>query len=175
MGQAQHIFTFLDCEWGDWLLWNFDSAAPRQNGGRGGGRGMGERRGRMGGGRGGWGRGGVGRGNGAAFTSEEVSDMELSSQDVRNERDPEIRGVRKRLVNEDGSVALNGKVVVPPGTVAGKVLQIEAAPNTSTSTGTPGKQPIVKRRCQGEGAYGQDEMEILNEATSLADGVGNMP
>lgn len=49
-----------DCECGDWLLWNFDNSVPRQNAGRGGGRGagFGERGGCDARGRGCWARGG---------------------------------------------------------------------------------------------------------------------
>lgn len=31
------------CEWGDWIMWNFDNSATRQNTGRGAGRGASER------------------------------------------------------------------------------------------------------------------------------------
>ena len=65
---------------------------------------------------------------------------------------------------------VNGRPVVPvqPGTVAGKVLQIEGVtPMTveGNTSATPGKEPIVKRRRQGEGG-GEVDDDAMVEAAS---------
>lgn len=158
------------CEWGDWIMWNFDNSATRQNLGRGGGRGASERGGRELGGRGGWGRGGTGRGNVDREVNEHT-EMEYSSQDVRSNGEVAQRGARKRLVSQDGTVNAQGQqgVLIQSGTVAGKVLQIEAAPSKQeTTSGTPGKIPIVKRRRQGEGDEGEED-EPMTLAASQVD------
>ena len=76
------------------------------------------------------------------------------------------------MVGPDGMVNGNGADAVPimPGTVAGKILQIEAAPVVNdANAGTPGKQPIVKRRRRGDdGADG--EVDPITEAASHVDG-----
>lgn len=110
------------CEWGSWFMWNFDTVPKRQNFAREGGRGAGDKGDREGGGRGDLGRGGGGRGQNT--DTETCVDMDYLTQDARSGGEIIGRGPRKRLVGQDGSVNMNGQLVVPiqPGTVAGKVL-----------------------------------------------------
>lgn len=73
-------------------------------------------------------------------------DMEYTTQDVRFGDGGALRGVRKRLMHQDGTVNTQNhqSVIVPSGLVAGKVLQIEAGPTISvegTVLGTLEKVP----------------------------------
>jgi hypothetical protein len=62
--------------------------------------------------------------------------------------------------------------MIPPGTVSGKVLQIEGPHQVTTDSNmisTSGKVPIVKRRRQGLGDEG-DIDEHMSEAASHVEG-----
>lgn len=173
------------CEWGDWLHWVSEPAGSGARGGKGGwidgGRGGG---GLAGGSRGGR-RGGMARGDrgGRTHTMEgmgggtervdAVVGMDLVQ--YKSMLAAEDRTARKRLVSDDGTINVRGQPVPNlAGKVADRVLLIEnggaaVGVHATEPNSTPGKQPIVKRRRQGEGVDGDEnaaDMETSDEAAS---------
>lgn len=138
------------CEWGDWLLVQFDNGGGHGNSNvpRGGGS--------MGRG-GGFGRG---RGNPGDPNDRETEDMDLG--------DAIIPMARKRLIGQDGSVLTPAMSTPPAGYVHEKVNLIENVnkePVDKNLLSTPQKVHDSKRLKEGSGMV--NNTESSPSATSL--------
>lgn len=130
-----------ECEWGDWLLVNFETADSGGQAGRGRGRDNGPA------GRG----GGFGRGrnnNPGEPNEQENNDMDLGGSGGLGSNQI-VPSARKRLVGPDGTFLKDTAVIPSVGVVAEKVLQIEnrpVIPVDKSTMSTPQKVQEAKRQ-----------------------------
>ena len=131
------------CEWGEWLLVNFDNSGDR------GGPGMSFGRGGATTGRG----AGFGRGRGAAGEANQHDNMDLDPRANHEHLGGDtMHSARQRLIGQDGTVnkeRVSGTYAPPPGFVSDKVYLLEniaTEPVDKNLLSTPEKIQDQKRQ-----------------------------